>query len=58
MMRLVSLVDADPKVKDETLFDTVCDIFNYASYYLLFKEEEKLTDFFDKSTDDTNLSTF
>jgi len=41
LMRLVSLVDAPPANKEETLEDTIADIWNYTTYLLLFKREER-----------------
>lgn len=43
MMRLVSLADADPAVKGESIEDTVADVHNYVDYYLAFKREKWVT---------------
>jgi len=41
MMRIISLTDADPEVKNESMEDTIKDLHNYADYWLIFKQEEK-----------------
>ena len=43
VMRMVSLCDpsVSQQVKDESLFDTVSDLWNYASYYLILMREMK-----------------
>lgn len=38
-MRLVSLVDADPAVADESFEDTIVDIHNYIDYLALMRRE-------------------
>lgn len=39
VMRMISLTDADPAVKGESITDTVADLHNYADYWLAFKRE-------------------
>jgi hypothetical protein len=41
IMRMISLTDADPKVKGESIRDTVKDLHNYADYWYMFLMEAK-----------------
>jgi len=41
LMRLCSLDDEDPKVKGESIKDTVEDLINYTTYFYAFHEEKK-----------------
>lgn len=39
LMRLISLLDADPAVSGESFEDTVLDVHNYVDYLVAFKRE-------------------